>query len=359
MIRSNRQASPTDQPAADKRMAEIHHGRLLARGSSALEDLALDPSEEKRLVRLASSFLGCEDVETGFTHPGLCLTVLPYRSLRPDEEWRRISPAMTLSVQPLRDVEGRMRGVPYGSKARLILLFLQSEAVRTGSPEIELGTSMHAWLKKLDISAGGKTYDQVSEQADRIASCVLTFTYRGPTGDTHWQDSIVRGSFDPRARRGDRVVRLSETFFHALRDRPTPVNIAAVRLLGDRCAALDIYLWLAYRLHSLKTQRLVAWQALHAQFGANTKQIWHFKPRFLRELKAATAVYPEAQVAIDEHGLLLIPSPPPAPVSLVPPRRRPAAPATQLPLPATAQGDLLAEMAPPVLPTSLKSKSEP
>ena len=42
-----------------------------------------------------------------------------------------------------------------------------------------------------------------------------------------------------------------------------------------------------------------------------------------------------------------------------PPRRRPAAPATQLPLPATAQGDLLAEMAPPVLPTSLKSKSEP
>ena len=65
---------------------------------------------------------------------------------------------------------------------------------------------------------------------------------------------------------GDGIVR-------ALRDRPTPINIAAVRLLGDRCAALDIYLWLAYRLHSLRAAKLVGWPALHAQFGANTKQM--------------------------------------------------------------------------------------
>lgn len=324
-------------------MAEIHD-RLLAMGSE--ESGQLVPfGEERRLVRLATTFMGCEDIETGFTHPGLCLTVLPYRALPAEQEWRRSSPSMTLSVQPLRDREGRMRGVPYGSKARLILLFLQSEAVRTSSPEIELGTSMHGWLKKLDVSAGGKTYDQVSEQADRIASCVLTFTYRGSTGDTHWQDSIVRGTFDPRARRGDRVVRLSETFFHALRDRPTPINIAAVRLLGDRCAALDIYLWLAYRLHSLKGPTLVGWQALHTQFGANTKQMWHFRPRFLRELKAATAVYPEARVSADDRGLLLVPSPPPASVALVAPRRLGAASAKA----AQAQGDLLAPVSAPAV----------
>lgn len=330
-------------------MGEIHD-QLLARGSQDSAPL-LPFDEDRRLVRLASAFLGCEDAETGFTHPGLCLTVLPYRALPPEQEWRRVSPSMTLSVQPLRDREGRLRGVPYGSKARLILLFLQSEAVRTASPEIELGTSMHAWLKKLDVSAGGKTYDQVSEQADRIASCVLTFTYRGPTGDTHWQDSIVRGTFDPRARGGDRVVRLSETFFHALRDRPTPINIAAVRLLGDRCAALDIYLWLAYRLHSLKAPAVVSWPALHAQFGANTKQVWHFRPRFSRELKTALAVYPEAKVAVDERGLLLTPSPPPAPVSLAAPRPGATPPES----PAARQGDLLAGDPPPG-PTSLKSK---
>ncbi|HET6467715.1 MAG TPA: replication protein RepA [Geminicoccaceae bacterium] len=294
------------------------HDAICGEGRQLAFDLVAD-GHDRRTVQLAAAFLACEDTETGFTHPGLCLTVLPYRALLPDQEWRRISPTITLSVQPLRDSEGRLRGVPYGTKARLILLYLQSEAVRSHSPEIELGGSMHAWLKRLGVSAGGKTYAQITEQADRIASCVLTFTYRGRDGDTHWQDSIVRGTFDPRARRGERVVRLSETFFNALRERPTPINIAAVRLLGDRCAALDIYLWLAYRLHSLKAPTAIGWPTLHAQFGANTQQVWHFKPRFVRELKAAAAVYPEARVELQESGVLLFPSAPPTPASLVVP----------------------------------------
>lgn len=296
-------------------MAQIHD-LLVSQGREMALARAV-AGEERRTVQLAATFMACEDNEWGFTHPGLCLTVLPYRALKPFQEWRRTSQALTLSVQPLRDAEGFWRGVPYGAKARLILIYLQSEAVRRGSPEIELGTSMHAWLKRLGVSAGGKTYAQVSEQADRISSCVLTFTYRGPAGDTHWQDSIVRGSFDPRARGGERVVRLSETFFNALRDRPTPLNIAAVRLLGDRCAALDIYLWLSYRLHSLRKPTSVGWPSLHAQFGANTQRLWHFKPRFLRELKAALAVYPEARIEAGEGGILLRPSPPPTGPTLV------------------------------------------
>jgi Plasmid encoded RepA protein len=188
------------------------HKRIIEQGRQLTLEMTPLPAD-RRVVQLASAFLSCEDVETGFTHPGLCLTVLPYRALKPHEEWRRTTPNLTLSVQPLRDMDGRLWGVPYGTKARLILLYLQSEAVRSHSPEIELGASMHAWLKRLGVSAGGKTYSQVSQQADRIASCVLTFTYRGANGDTHWQDSIVRGSFNPRARGNERLVRLSETFF--------------------------------------------------------------------------------------------------------------------------------------------------
>jgi hypothetical protein len=33
-------------------------------------------------------------------------------------------------------------GVPFGAHARLILLFLQTEALRTGSREVELGASL-------------------------------------------------------------------------------------------------------------------------------------------------------------------------------------------------------------------------
>jgi NitT/TauT family transport system substrate-binding protein len=116
------------------------HKRIIEQGRQLTLEMTPLPAD-RRVVQLASAFLSCEDVETGFTHPGLCLTVLPYRALKPHEEWRRTTPNLTLSVQPLRDMDGHLRGVPYGTKARLILLYLQSEAVRSHSPEIELGAS--------------------------------------------------------------------------------------------------------------------------------------------------------------------------------------------------------------------------
>ncbi|MBV8522282.1 MAG: hypothetical protein JOY71_09175 [Acetobacteraceae bacterium] len=46
-------------------------------------------------------------------------------------------------------------GVPYGSRARLILLRPQSEALRTGCREVELGRSLRDWLSKMGIPVGG------------------------------------------------------------------------------------------------------------------------------------------------------------------------------------------------------------
>ena len=85
------------------------------------------------------------------------------------------------------------------------------------------------------------------------------------------------------------------------------------RLLADTCMPLDLYLWLAYRLHNLEAAKPVSWEALHLQFGAGTRQLKHFKPRLARDLELATAVYPDARVEITETGLRLWPSPPPVP----------------------------------------------
>ena len=74
---------------------------------------------------------------------------------------------------------------------------------------------------------------------------------------------------------------------------------------------LDLYLWLAYRLHVLEAPTRISWQALHRQFGACTKQLKHFKPRFHRDIRLALAVYPEARVELADVGLVLHPSPPP------------------------------------------------
>src|SRR5256885_102071 len=62
------------------------------------------------------------------------------------------------------------------------------------------------------------------------------------------------------------TAKLSEGFFEQLKKHPVPLEEAAVRAICNNPAALDTYLWLAYRLHVLSGERLVTWTALKAQF---------------------------------------------------------------------------------------------
>jgi hypothetical protein len=50
------------------------------------------------------------------------------------------------------DSAGEFVGVPFGSRARLILLYLQTQALRSRSREVELGRSMREWLRRMGIA---------------------------------------------------------------------------------------------------------------------------------------------------------------------------------------------------------------
>ena len=76
---------------------------------------------------------------------------------------------------------------------------------------------------------------------------------------------------------------------------------------------LDLYVWLAYRLHVLAKPTAIRWARLHQQFGAGFKSQRQFKPTFISNLKLALAVYPEAGVEVDDEGVRLLPSRPPIP----------------------------------------------
>jgi hypothetical protein len=107
------------------------------------------------------------------------------------------------------------------------------------------------------------------------------------------------------------TARLSETFFEQLKRHPVPLEDAAIKAISNNSQALDLYCWLAYRLHALPAARTVSWPALYAQFGSSYKKLAHFKMRFIDSLKVATAVYREADVELEEKGLILRPSKPP------------------------------------------------
>lgn len=293
-------------------MAEVHqlilrHGIDEARRQAA-------SAHERALIEAAYHVLGEESECIGFTYSGFALTSLPHKEPA-DDVWRREGHNLTLVLQSGVDRNGSPVGLPYGSYARFILLFLQSEAVKTRSREIELGRSMQVWLGKMGLSIGGKSYRMVKEQARRISLCRLTFF--GDIGDKELMRNggFVEGAItiNPTSNQPsfwqDRV-RLDEEFYRALCEHPVPVSETALRAIGPRSMALDVYVWLAYRLHAVKRPTDVSWLALYAQFGAGFKRLRAFRAQFMESLELALAVYQEADVSVDERGVTLRPSRP-------------------------------------------------
>ncbi|MDX1539897.1 MAG: replication protein RepA [Geminicoccaceae bacterium] len=301
-------------------MGEIHD--LVERfGRSKARELIHD-RRQRRLIDIASEVLQDENQAIGITYSGFCLTSLPHRRLPDEQPWRRMSQRLTLMVEPgrLPDDE-RLYGVPYGSRARLILLYLQTQALQNRSPEVELGRSMRDWMGRMGVTLGGQSYRDVREQANRISACRLTFSWQEGATVGFVRDNVVAGGIslhelhedDRQGRLWIDTVRLSDNFYQALCRHPVPIWEPALRHIANRSMAIDLYIWLSYRLHSLRKATPIGWSALHAQFGASYKHLFQFRPRFAESLAMALAVYPEARVETTVDGLLLQPSRPPVP----------------------------------------------
>jgi len=285
------------------------------------KEAALRADIERAVVEAASLYMADESVGMGFLYSGWCQAALPHRRLPDEAPWQIVSDHITLAVEPGRrpDAGGKLVsvGVPYGSRARLIMLYLQSEALRTGSRDVLLGRSLRDWLGRMGISTGGKSQKDVREQAERIARC--RFTFHVNTGNRVGlvnQNVVDSAMFVPSENPAHsalfvEVARLSEVFFDQLRKHPVPVEEGAIRAISNNSVALDLYAWLAYRLHALPKSTPVSWAALKGQFGAGCARMDNFKPTFLANLKLALAVYRHAKVDIDERGLILHPSRPP------------------------------------------------
>jgi Plasmid encoded RepA protein len=277
---------------------------------------------DRTVVEAASLYMSDEDGSLGFAFSGWAQCALPHRRLAPDARWEIAGERVRLVVEPglhPSSHDGPMEhiGVPYGSVARLILLFLQTEALRTNSRDVELGGSLRQWLSKIGASIGGSNARAVRDQAERISRCRLTFHIQGSGKVGLVNQSIVdRALFidDSNTRQGKlslETAKLSEGFFEQLKRHPVPLEEAAIRAISNNPAALDAYLWLAYRLHVLTSDKLITWKALKSQFGGGYKELFHFKPRFTQALALATAVYPAAKIDVMEQGVILKPSRPP------------------------------------------------
>jgi hypothetical protein len=275
---------------------------------------------DRQCVDTAFAVMSDEDQRIGIMHAGFSMTALPHKDIA-ETVWTRQGGNVKLRIDSGTDENGVAAGIPFGSIARMILLYLQTEAVKTRSREIELGRSMNRWLSSMGIDNGGKSYKLVREQSRRLSLCRLTF-YRVADEGTHVTNgSFVRDAILP-TRESDQlplwreVIRLDESFYESLIAHPMPVLESALRQIGSRSMAIDVYVWLAYRLHHLTGPTPVSWRALFDQFGGGYAQFRQFKAKFKEPLALALAAYPEAHVSADDEGLTLYPSSPPVPSRL-------------------------------------------
>lgn len=298
-------------------MAHIHH-LISTVGFDEAKARTADKLE-RQCLETAFAVMSDEQQRVGIMHAGFAMTALPHKDLR-DSVWVRQGGNIKLRVESGTDADGIPVGIPFGSIARMILLYLQTEAVKTRSREIELGRSMNRWLAAMGVDNGGKTYRLVREQSKRLSLCRLTF-YRVNENATHVTNGgFVRDAILPTQDSDDgqltlwrEVVRLDEGFYQSLIEHPMPVLETAIRQIGQRSMAIDIYIWLAYRLHQLAKPTPITWKAIFDQFGGGYAQIRQFKAKFKEPLALALAAYPQAQVTVDDTGLTLHPSAPPVP----------------------------------------------
>jgi hypothetical protein len=324
-------------------MAALHR-QLLLKGLEGVLAESETPADRRR-AQWAHEVLTSEHDTINYLHSGFCQAALPHREPKNSgEPWVRRNGAYQLVIRPgilpLRDKIVQV-GVPYGTKARLIMIYFQTEAVRRRSQVVDLGPTMAFWLKKMGLGTSGGprgSYGPVREQALRIARSEFTMRFERGTQEARLADQrIVDGMDlwrDDTADEADlfrtggewvRHIKLSDAFFEHLMEHSVPLLEEAIAKLKHSSLALDLYVWLTYRLHTLKRETTVPWHALSDHFGSESG---HRQLAFrLKEvLKDVVAVYPEADVEATARGLLLRPSKPSVPVNSIvvqlPERRR-------------------------------------
>jgi hypothetical protein len=269
-----------------------------------------------------------ENDDLSFLHSGLCQTALPHS--RPAENhapWRRTSGRFTLSINPGtvarldKPGEHGYVGVPFGSKARLILIHLQTEGLK--SRTVNLGPSLSAFMRSLGMTVTGGPRGNIAatkEQVLRIARCTFSLQWSEGEGDgswTHFADHRIVDGLDLwQAGRGDKwdgSVELSERFHAELQKHCVPLDKRAIAELKNNSLSLDLYALFAYRLPRLRESLHLRWRMLQSQVGSEETQMKELARRVRSVMPDVMAVYPHAKVEITPTGITLRKSEPPVP----------------------------------------------
>lgn len=274
----------------------------------------------------------------GALHSALCAMSLPVR--RPKDEFAPIirrDGNYTLIIRPIERmqmVDGELvpinLGVPFGVHARLVMLFIMTQAVKQRSREIFIGNSFAAWMRRMGIehtNSGGRRASRslIQEQIDRLMACEWTIRWdqdagrapadkgRSKRGSKKEQDATI-SAFAVNDMRlvnqyggvstagGEFVSRfvLSEPFYENLVMHSVPLNERAFAALKKSATQIDLYTYLAYRLPRIREgeEVIIKWSDLANHLGNDSSTPAKFRQTVRKAWVTVSGVYQQARNSV-------------------------------------------------------------
>jgi len=282
-------------------------------------NIKADSSVGLRLIQTKTQ-IRSDETKRIWTHSAFCQVSLPLRDPGDEvREWEKVNGNVRLKMlagEALNPETGEWVkvGLPWGPKVRVVRIYLDNQAVTKQSPIIETDDSLTAFIReKLKLrSAGGRTIDTVKDALARLAASSFRI---GIMHDGHAVTlpnvGIVK-EFDIWLQKDSRqrvlfpsFVHLNGDYYSSLIEHAVPLLDEAVAALAHNAMALDIYCWLAQRLHRVPKNcpTLLFWNVLHGQFGSEGIRLADFRTNFKNALAQVIEVYPQARarVAIDDQ----------------------------------------------------------
>lgn len=298
---------------------------MQAERDARVNELALLPRVQRKRAAARDTLATMEGIDRDnltHIHSVLALCGLPYKK-QPLEvrEYERRQGRMSLVVEAgkLMTSTGQWerQPLPYGSRARLLMMHLCSEAIRQQSRTIEIADSLSAFIRDMGFEVtGGKTgsLTYFKQQVNALAACRLQIGVWGSGGAATIETKPFSKMEVWLPENPDQkmlwpsTITFSNDFFEDLTQRALPINKHVARAFAGSARKLDIIFWASYRLKNLSAPLPISWDSLQGQFGEGFARQRAFRALFAKEVADIKSVLPKLPLTLSEKGLVLSPA---------------------------------------------------
>ena len=263
--------------------------------------------------------------EMAFLSRVLVQAFLPHKDPK-EMAWTRTNGDFTMSVKSginIAKKKPELYGVPYGSIPRLLMAYINTEALRNSrdpnnaNPRIiSLGASLSKFLEKLGYTSTGGQYGSITrfkKQAEKLFHAEITIIQRGTHGLAERDIKISDGRFifwdlkDPDQQAlWESSIELSERFYQLLIQSASPMDWRILKTIKQSPMALDLYMWLTHRMSYLNKPVRIKWETLQLQLGADIEQLKHFREQVRKHLKKIQVVWRDLEVDVSSAEYIVL-----------------------------------------------------